>query len=136
MFQFDQTTPLYVYQWKINYDTAKDIMQFATPHINPNSDHMMPEHMHCTAHVSWGQDASYDKEFFRDINDTLMTGKFYWADCKSAFSVCLSSAQLAVYKVDDARPHVSTSKSPDEQWRDLGPFMRRCKAVSDWETSE
>lgn len=136
MVHFSANTPLYVYQWRINLLSADDMLQLAAPHMNPLSDHMESEHMHCTAHVSRGPDTSYEEVFYRDLNDTLTTGNFYWTDNKSAFSVCLSSAQLALYKVDDAHPHVSISKSPNEQWRHLGPFMRRCETVSDWEKTE
>ncbi|KAI3368184.1 hypothetical protein L3Q82_007914 [Scortum barcoo] len=81
-----------------------------------------PEQLRCTAYVSQGPDSEYDNEFSPEVEDSLHCSALFWSVSRSVISVTLSSAQQRVFLVENSHPHIALSKSPSEEWKDLGLF--------------
>lgn len=103
---FSPTTPLYVYQWRLDLTVSVSILQSAADVINPSSDKMASEHLHCTAHVSDGPDTDYAKTFFSDLNDSLLTTDLYWTETECAAAVSLTEKQLRFYDIRFTTTHL------------------------------
>ncbi|KAI3369330.1 hypothetical protein L3Q82_007463 [Scortum barcoo] len=95
-----------------------------------------PEQLHCTAYVSQGPDPECDNEFSAEVKDSLHCSALCWSASRSVISVTLSSAQQRLFLVENSHPHIALSKSPSEEWKDLGLFTLECNSISDWEPTE
>ena len=90
---------------------------------------MHTDSLQCTPHVTDTADHVY--ESFPD--DSLKVLNIFWSGSRSAASVSLTDQQMALFRVSNSSPHISLSKSHDDQWYDLGPFVKSCQAVVDWQ---
>lgn len=128
---------LYVYQWKLQHaKLSSDLLTQAASLVSPDdTDFMTPEDLHCTSHVSPGPDKSYEKSWFSRKYEKLTLTHLYWDEHRCAAAVSLSTQQSALYLIGGSAPHVSLSKFQNEEWKDLGPFVKRCEEASDWRES-
>lgn len=128
---------LFVYQWKLLHaELSSDLLTEAASLVSPdNTDFMTPEDLHCTSHVSPGPDRSYEQSSFFKKSEELTLMHLYWDEHRCAAAVSLSTQQSGLYLIGGSAPHVSLSKFQNEKWKDLGPFVKRCKEASDWQES-
>lgn len=63
-----------------------------------------------------------------------------WCTCRTCFgirhaplSVSQAPEQQRFYTGPKSNPHVSLSKGVTDQWWDLGPFVKHCNDITDWQ---
>ena len=123
---------LYVYQWLVPLSIATELLNLAYPFVSPHAVFMTPSNLHCTAYVSCSPDRDFEKRFFLSEYDELLMCTLYWSSTRSAISVSLTHTQSVFYEIEHAVPHVSLSKAHTDSWKDLGPFVKQCEALTDW----
>uniref|UniRef100_A0AAQ4RT80 ribonuclease H n=1 Tax=Gasterosteus aculeatus aculeatus TaxID=481459 RepID=A0AAQ4RT80_GASAC len=127
--------PMFVYQWWLPVDSQSELSHLAASRVQPEAECMDASYLHCTAHVSHGPDKQYDALFLQDLNDQIACMTLFWSTLKCAVSVSLTPSQQHLFNVDSSFPHISLSKAATDQWRDLGPFVAACEALTDWEAT-
>ncbi|XP_051242063.1 uncharacterized protein LOC127355326 [Dicentrarchus labrax] len=132
MVQHSAKTPLYVYQWRIPHPLATDLVRQARELVSRHADFMRAESLHCTAYVSEGPDHDFEKHFYQDLNDVLCTSTLFWSGTRSAVSVSLTEGQMKDFHVEFSSPHISLSKATTDEWKGLGPFVKKCLNITDW----
>ncbi|KAI3370910.1 hypothetical protein L3Q82_007427 [Scortum barcoo] len=131
--QYSSSIPLHVYEWKFPLSLATDMLNMAHAIMPEYAQFVSPEQLHCTAYVSQGPDPECDNEFSAEVKDSLHCFALFWSESRSVISVTLSSAQQRLFLVENSHPHIALSKSPSEEWKDLGLFTLKCNSISDWE---
>uniref|UniRef100_A0A3Q3M0F2 ribonuclease H n=1 Tax=Mastacembelus armatus TaxID=205130 RepID=A0A3Q3M0F2_9TELE len=127
---------MYAYEWKLQQSTlSADTIDITHNLVSPeNTEFMTVGDLHCTARVSFGSDVTFEKLWDRKSADKLATTFLFWSTNRCALSVSLLDEQERLFSVSNSVPHISLSKSKLEEWRDLGPFVRRCLSVHDSRT--
>ncbi|KAI3361618.1 hypothetical protein L3Q82_001935 [Scortum barcoo] len=91
--------------------------------------------LHCTAYVSQGPDPEYDNEFNLSRSGGFPSFLRFVLVCKQ--ERYLNDAELCSSGCSWWKTPTPTlpclSKSPSEEWKDLGPFTLKCNSISDWE---
>ena len=128
---------LYIYQWWYPYNQASQLLVPARCAFSAEgADFMKPEHLHCTAAVLTEPNTEYEEDFLYEVNDEITVECWYWSSMRCAVSVCLTPRQSKYYNIKDADAHISLSKAPTDRWRDLGPFVRECNQMTDWQPTD
>ena len=135
MLGFQGNGPLWAYQWLLMGTTGVELLQTATDAVLPTAIPMRPGELHCTACVSSEMISFYQDEFLLTPADPIKLEKMFWSGERSAFSVILTDKQQAFFNVPGSVPHVSLTRGPGDEWKDLGPFVKSCQEAPDWQPS-
>ncbi|XP_062248239.1 uncharacterized protein LOC133956894 [Platichthys flesus] len=134
-FTMSQTTheQMFAYQWQLPINASTDLLSTSHSLVTPFSDFMHTDSLHCTSHVTSTVDHVYESLFLPFSDDSLKVSNVFWSGSRSAAFVSLTDQQLALFHVLNSSPHIPLSKSHDDKWQDLGPFVRSCQAAVDWQ---
>lgn len=85
---------------------------------------MLPDSLHCTAHVSEGSDERFEGQWSKKppVAESLNLPYIFWT--KNAAAVSVSQSQKEVF--DGTAPHSDTLAKPVHwEWKDLGSWLCR-----------
>ncbi|CAL9706360.1 unnamed protein product [Knipowitschia caucasica] len=128
--------PMSVYQWWFHTASASYLMETTSPFLNPKSDTLKAEDLHCVCHLHHGPDCEFEETFKLGTNGCLILADVYFDESKCAVSVELSQSQKQCYRLENSSPHISIAKAKTDTWQTLGLFVRRCTLAEDWEACE
>ena len=161
MVKYNLDTPLYIYQYEL-IPTAvgavnQQLVDMASDRADPGAQLRDPQHLHCIAHISTGQDIEYEEKWFGKEEkqkqlERLGVNEMYWSGSKCAATVEFITAQTlksnpnsmnaetsvsrferpSPFDVPYSFPHVSLAKGQKDQWRDLGPWVKTCSEATEW----
>ncbi|MGL5901352.1 MAG: hypothetical protein ACRCZO_01600, partial [Cetobacterium sp.] len=126
----------WAYEWHVtNVLWAKTACELAKNRTKSfDTDHMLPDNLHCTSHVVTERDEYYEKDWFQgEEGETLRCSKMFWTDKVCALSVELTEKQHSVYLMTgQLAPHISLVKAKESSWGEVGQFVRQCMETKDW----
>ncbi|XP_034721067.1 uncharacterized protein LOC117939686 [Etheostoma cragini] len=121
-----------VFQWAIPQAHAAGLLHEARNLISPFAEFREEHDLHCTCFVSSQRDDMFVEDFFEEEADELECIYLYWHENKCAVAVNLTEKQKVFFRVQHSHAHISLSKSPTDQWRNLGQFVLDCDQLTDW----
>lgn len=124
---------LHVYQWLLPLEASTELLHATRETVSHDAQLMKAPNLHCSAHITCERDETFESEFFSDVNDELFVAILFCGRLCSASYVALTPDQEKFFSVVDSVPHLSLAKGPDDEWKDLGPFVADCLSASDWQ---
>ncbi|XP_062255780.1 protein NYNRIN-like [Platichthys flesus] len=152
--KYNADSLLYAYEWKLCSSVVTsintDLVDKAhSVTLGTDTTYMHPEDLHCIAHIHEGKDSGFEKRWFREscVREKLTLSCMFWNEHRCAVSVILSKPEYkspsqflhrysevaSLYDVPDSHPHVSLSKHKNDEWQDLGPWIKKCVHADVWE---
>lgn len=130
MVGYQEENPLWVYQWLLTGGVGVELLQTPTEAVLPTAIPMRPGELHCTASVSSEPVPLYQDTFLLQPYASIRLDRLYWSGERSALSVALTDERREFFHVPGSVPHVSLTRGPGDEWKDLGRFTKR-RQVSD-----
>lgn len=119
-----------LYHWLLSETAGPALLSSAADRVSPTAVLMSPPDLHCTALFTHERDPEFETNFLSQSCDVLTLQTNILDSVKSAISVSLNHTQQQFFQMSDS-PHVSLSKGDQDEWKDLGPFVRACQTATD-----